>query len=304
MINLSSILTKLTQKSGSSDGQTKEKEKELLDKLKELDAQFKESQKDAGPPRELGLDKLDYNISSDDELKKTAEEIAAKAVKDKYEALKLKNDGEINSLDEYKAALEIKKADDINALKNEIAELKKQADADVLKRGLQRSSIAVGVNERLDGAELAGAEAYTRDYNAGTAAIDKEIIGLKNRFETSVQDLEFDKAYETEQKLNALIKERDALAAEMIKYNNTVTEKENDYKMQYDKYVADMRAKESDGGMSGEKADSYGERYNLAYEFYAGLDKKTALELVSNNAYLKSYLGTEYYNKLKSAFAK
>jgi hypothetical protein len=196
----------------------------------------------------------------------------------------------------------LKKNDDIAALKAEIESLKNQMNNDTLKRGLQRSSIATGRLDAADTAGLASIESYKRGYNAEISAADKKIEALKTDFDSAVRDLEYEKAYDAQSKLEDLIKERNSLEAEMIKYNKTVDEKNNDYIMKYNKYLEDMRASESKNGVGPELNKSYNDRYALALDFYSGLDKRTAKDLISNNAYLKTYLGSVYYNKLLGTF--
>jgi hypothetical protein len=44
------------------------------------------------------------------------------------------------------------------------------------------------------------------------------------------------------------------------------------------------------------------EKYRRAYEFYSEMDKETARRLIEGDAYLKNYLGKEYYERLRGAF--
>jgi uncharacterized protein YceH (UPF0502 family) len=267
-----------------------------------MDALFKESKSKNAAPAKLELDRLEYGIKDDEELKRIAEADATKTTEDKYKALKASADGAISAAAQNKSALEDRKDGDIAALKAEIASLKKQIDDDTLKRGLQRSSIATGRRDAIDAAGISSVESYTQSYNAAVSELDKKIADLKAGFDADAKSLQFDKAYETEKKLEALIKERDGLVADMTKYNNTVTEKENDYIMQYNKYVADMQAAENKNGASPELTAEYGDRYMLALGFYDGLDKKTASRLIADNAYLKTYLGGDYYARLRARF--
>ncbi|MDR3292886.1 MAG: hypothetical protein LBT20_02140 [Clostridiales bacterium] len=297
MISIPSFIAKIAQKSESDKEKAKELEKELIKQLKEIEIESGETASQSSPAPALKLDKLEFRTDDDDALKKRAEIEAEKLAADKLSALSEKNVSEVSGLDEQKTALSEKKDSEIAALKAELAEIKKQADNDTLKRGLQRSSIATGRVDEIDKAGIGAETRYISDYNRSAERIDRELLALKNSFESSVKNLEFEKAYEAEKKLAALKKERDDLVAEMIKYNNTVDEKENDYIMKYNKYLETTQGASAAAPVT----EGYSERYDLALEFYSGLDKSIAQDLIKNNAYLKSYLGTASYTKLLNA---
>lgn len=279
--------------------QTLDGEKELLKRLKELDELYKNSQQNGAdkPAPSLNLERAEPLIQSDAELKAFAEKEAERNAQNKAALLTAENQSGTTELEKRKKTLESQKNKDIEALFAAVDELKKQAENDALKRGLARSSIALGRRNELDDAKIEGMEKYSGVFYGEAAEIDRKIADLRAGFEKSVSDLEFEKAYEAEKKLGQLIKERDKLVEETLKYNNTLTEKENAYKMQYNKYAAEMREKEKTG-VEDAGAD---EKYYAAYEFYSGLDRESAKKLIEGNAYLKAYLGVNNYNKLKKA---
>ena len=49
--------------------------------------------------------------------------------------------------------------------------------------------------------------------------------------------------------------------------------------------------------------EEYAERYKMAYDFYSNLPASTAQRVIGENSDLESYLGSKYYNKLRTVIA-
>jgi hypothetical protein len=59
---------------------------------------------------------------------------------------------------------------------------------------------------------------------------------------------------------------------------------------------------QKDAGKKTKKNGVFEERYSIAYGFYSEMDGDTARRLIEGDAYLKNYLGEEYYKRLRGQF--
>ncbi len=299
-----------------------EREKEILDRLSELEQQYKDSlpkeeepDLDALFPTDLGLKEIEYKADSDEDIASRAErenalnkQQAANKLEGKYETQK----SEIES-NRLQAAENLKSG--YEKLSELYDELRRRTENDVLKRGLARSSIATTQLGSLDAARMEGAGQLQASFNNSMTEIDNKIAGLENDKTNALEELDLKYAMELDERIADLKKERDKTVKEYETYNNQVRKQNADYqvkrqsdiekyleKREEDKLEAIKKQEENEKkyGYTGEKQDNYAKRYNIALNFYSSLAPEIAADALAASPNMKYYLGL-YYDKLLNA---
>lgn len=296
-----------------------EAEKELAARLEELDRQYREGlpsepeyDLDELFPEDLGLEKVEYTPETDEQI---ADRVNSEAAYGKAEDTNKINEKYGDSADKLNTAAEEAKQtlrESYANLEKLYSELKKEAAADTLKRGMARSSVAAGRQSRLDAAHLAAAGEAESGYNAAVAAINTELDRLGAERESALNALDLKYAAQIDERMAQLKQERDETAQKYAKYNNSVAEKEQKYAVQRQEDIAkflrgqeeerlkreeEIREYEKKYGYSGEKQQNFAKRYDLAYDFYTSLSPDIAAEALAASPNMRYYLGN-YYDKL------
>lgn len=296
-----------------------EAEKELAAKLEELDRQYRdglpsepEYDLDELFPKDLGLEKVDYTPETDEQIADRANSEAAYGKAEDTNKINKKYGESTGKLNTAAEEAERTLRESYANLEKLYSDLKKEAAADTLKRGMARSSVAVGRQSDLDAAHVAAAGEAEAGYNAAVAAIDTELARLDAERSAALNELDLKYAAQIDERVAELKKERDAAAEKYAKYNNSVIEKEQKYAVQREKDIADfLREREEDRlkreeevreyekkyGYSGEKRQNYAKRYDLAYDFYTSLSPDIAADALAASPNMRYYLGN-YYDKL------
>ena len=295
-----------------------EREKEILDRLAELEQQYKDSlpkeeepDLDALFPTDLGLKEIEYKADSDEDIASRAErenalnkQQAANKLEGKYETQK----SEIES-NRLQAAENLKSG--YEKLSELYDELRRRTENDVLKRGLARSSIATTQLGSLDAARMEGAGQLQASFNNSMTEIDNKIAGLENDKTNALEELDLKYAMELDERIADLKKERDKTVKEYETYNNQVRKQNADYQVKrqsdIEKYlekreeeIKKQEENEKKYGYTGEKQDNYAKRYNIALNFYSSLAPEIAADALAASPNMKYYLGL-YYDKLLNA---
>lgn len=264
-------------KSGQSNASGQKETKSITDEFDLIDEKYKGT--DAGG---LGLDKLKYDAPTDEEVALSANnELAKKYLSEK--------DNIIDTIAKAYSALEEKKGNlqsNFNSQAKNIDEYysqrKEDAEKDALKRGLARSSVITGKIEEFDRGKIDDKTKLEQDVNNQLTDLEYKISGLETEKEKALNNFEMLHAAELNNKIKELKKEREDKLAEVLKYNNTVQEKEVNY--------ADKK-KDDNASVVLIKQE---EKLATAKKYYDGLDKQKALEDFLNNENMKKHLG-EYY---------
>ena len=301
-----------------------EGEKELFEKLKQLDEEYKnniqyepekgyEDLSDLLPEKQT-FEYLKYDGDDEDTIRSDT--------KAKYDGLlqdeKQKVDDALNT---KTAVVENKK----QATKDEYLQKQNQVDRDyddfqktlmqeLVKKGLYRSSIKQGQTDANEQARATESKELTDKRNTQLSALDAEIAKLQGEANTAMQQLDLSYAQKLDGEIQRLLSKRNDEIEKITKYNNTLKEKEVKYIENRAKAIEAQLAQrikdqiniqnlENKYGMAGQKKESYQKRYYTAYDYYSSLPHDAAMQMLQDNKQLEEYLGA-YYGKLLTEIAK
>lgn len=297
-------------------------ENAVVDKLKELEKQYNDSlpkeeevDLDSLFPKESGLKEIGYTPRTDDDIVKEAQGRIDLSKKQAVNNLDDKYQSAIDALAENKKAAGETLKQSYENLDKLYKQLRENANDNLLKRGIARSSIAAGSMDALDASHLKSASDAESAYSKAVANINDSIAKLERDKDTALGELDLKYAVELEDKINELKAERDKTVEKYEKYNNEIRQKNEAYEENRQKKISDylkqaeknklekekqQREYESQYGYSGDKLKNYSERYQVAYDFYSSLSPDIAADALKASPNMKYYLG-EYYNKLLSS---
>ena len=296
---------------------TKQSEKSLMAELQKLDKAY-QAIKDgrlneyiASLPSSYNLEKKSYDAPSDDALK---EEVITNLSGD-YETGKNKLIEQIESnklaINKSKNNLSKSELETLDKLDNSYKAVKENINNQAIKRGIGRSSI---VFNKLSDADLSKAVQkgiIENDTRLAIEELDSEIEALEKQKQDSLKAFDLTYAAKIDKELQEKIADRDKKAADVLEYNNKIAieeaefqadkaDKIEDYKDKLKKDdISDEEYYEKNGYMPTMKGE-YEERYSMAYDFYMKLPADTAKRILNENSELEKYLGTKYYNQLRT----
>ena len=313
------------KETGSIDtSQYDEGEKELIEKLKQLDEDYKnnveyvpekgyEDLSDLLPEKQT-FEYLKYDGDDEDTIRSNTTAKYNELLGD--EKQKVQDD-----LNNKTAVVENKK----QATRDEYSLKQKQVDRDydefqktlmqeLVKKGLYRSSIKQGQTDANEQARTIESKELTSKRNTDLSSLNAEIAKLQGQADVAMQQLDLSYAQKLDSEIQSLLNKRDAEIEKITKYNNTLKEKEVKYiedrakaieaqlaqRMKDQIYIENL---ESKYGMAGQKKENYQKRYYTAYDYYSALPKDVALQMIQNNKQLEQYLGA-YYGKLITELAR
>lgn len=299
-------------------------ENELLDKLGQLDEEYKNSGAyDPGKgyedlsdllPEEQTFEYLKYEGDDEDTIRQNT--------KDKYDGLLEDEKQKVSDSYDVKTAVVENKKDATNA---EYDQKQEQVDKDyddfqkalmqeLVKKGLYRSSIKQGQTDANEQARAWESSELTNKRNIDVSKLDAEIAKLQGEANTALQQLDISYASKLDTEIERLLDKRAKEIESIDKYNNTLKEKEAKYIQDRAKAIENQLAQrikdqleinnlENKYGYAGEKKENYKQRYDLAYEYYTSLPHDVALRMLQDNKKLEDYLGA-YYGKLVTDIAR
>ncbi len=260
-------------------------------------------------PDSPAYERMEYDAPTDEALGETA--------KKELEAYKAQGESgvekEIAALEkEYAAKSDSAREKNENAKKS--VELgyesaKKNTDADMLKRGLARSSIAALSKKEIElNAASAKAEldaALSRELNE----LDGKINELATKREEALNEFNLAYAAKLTQRITELKSERDKKTSEAIKYNNSLAEKEHKEKVdkqmkESELYGEALSQKKKEDEMSGMTESDYAAIYSQIAQKLRGINLHDARDIVLNNPNIRRSLNSAYYYKLYDEFCR
>lgn len=261
-------------------------------------------------PETPKYERMEYERASDDDLRAQAE----KELSAYYESGKNGIDAEIDALgkkyETKKAAAQSAADEKTSALYSAYGAAKENTANDVLKRGLARSSIAVLRESELDETAAKEAAAIAEKLYDTVSGIESEIAELGAKREKAMNDFNISYASKLTEKISNLKSERDKKIAEVLKYNNSLAEKE--YKAEIDR-----KAKESDmytKALSQKTAENelkesagigdYTAVYERMRNALSKLDPSDARKALVYDPIYKENLNEKYYYKLYDEFGR
>lgn len=276
-----------------------EKKAKALEDIAALQKEYED--KTLAETKTLGLTKLEYTAPTDDELLSQAKKTLADKYSSKKAAASADAEEKRKTLSEAIAEAEKRASEEKAAVDDNYGTAKSQIENSALKRGIARSSIAQGaVNELAKSSAEKKQEIDDRTVEKKAtlseqlAAIDGELQNLLNGIDESERD-EIEAAYD---KLKAASDEK---AQEVVKYNNSIEEKEKNYELKTYDAATEARLAEI-------KEDYDRQKLYVALDYYLSIeDKAEALKDFLSEESMKNYLGSYYdymVNILRNRAAK
>lgn len=259
-------------------------------------------------------ERMTYDAPTDEELKAKAEAGLAE-----YKAA-----GAASVENEIKALIEKYTADKsaseqglertLKSLNDAYAVAVEEVNADALKRGLARSSVALNNQAALSG-ERAEKESTARaEAEARTAELDEKLSALELQRQKALDEFNIAYTVKLTERINELSAEREKKQNEVLKYNNGLTEKENDdaiakakaesalYGEALEQRLAENKIADSE--TEAEKDVKYQKIYDVLREKLLSMSAQKAYDEVRNNAVYRAYLSNAYYYKLYDEFGR
>ncbi|MBE5734879.1 MAG: hypothetical protein E7361_00275 [Clostridiales bacterium] len=192
--------------------------------------------------------------------------------------------------------------------------VREDASQDALRRGLSRSSIIINKLDAFDKAELDRYNALNDELNASINEIDNSISSLKSQQTDALRNFDIEYAVKLQDKINSKIEELEKKQEEVIKYNNEIAEKENEYNTKYAQLLEDLQQSNWDKEKElMEYAGKYGvnmlsnykatQKYNIAEKYLDNISSADAVHLLKNNAELRELLGNSNIDKLLKKYS-
>lgn len=190
------------------------------------------------------------------------------------------------------------------------AERKKEANADAIKRGLASSSIIINQLDAFDSQKIKDYISIDKELSSSINKINEDINSLTLEKDKALKDYDIAYATKLNDKIASLTKDLNAQQEKVIKYNNEIAEKEAEYEADRIKQNATIDSSNTkkyldlsefikDNGASALQSLKNQEKFNIALEYFTGIPKNEAINLLTeNSAYYKTQLGTQYYNLL------
>ena len=257
----------------------------------------------------LKYEKQVYYPASAEEIEKTA----TNALKPDYDIgrEKITNDilSKISDIEKKKTQTSEDKYYALNALAQKYADLNQKKEAEMIDRGLGRSSIKEQSKKDLQKEENENKEKTVSDYETKDKKLSDDITSQEEKMDQKLK--EFERKYEVNLagKIDSLTKAEQKKVDAVSKANEGLTEKELKEQAIYDKNVQDEYAarrkaekkaqEEYDRKSSTAEQNGYLTRYLLAKKMYGAMKTDVALELIDSNTELEKLLGKRYLEMLR-----
>lgn len=270
---------------------------DLYRKLDELNKE-KEAKIEGYKVKQPQLNKIEYTAPTDDELQQLAE----KTIKEKYDVKrKAETDAVNKQVEAFKKLMEEEKIKEQESLKAN-AEKYRQAEEklgnELIKRGVQRSSIAIGELADLESDKISDSNAISADTKKSLSDIDEKISTLTKNLEESVKNLNLEEINAISKELYDLKEERRKNQENAIKYNNEVEKDAYGIATSRTQINLNNQIKQTENDYEKQKLNEI-----MKYYYYGFDTPKEAYEAFKNDQKMKDYLGEYYdyvYNYLRS----
>ncbi len=290
----------------------KEKKLSAAEEIEEFLKEYAESKVPARPtlPDVPEYERMEYEAPDDETLRKFAENALAaykaqgeKDIDNKIESQRTQFGQELESAQQSRLRAEERAA-------AEYATAKRNTDADMLRRGLARSSIAAGQKAALERGEAETRASLFAAYEKQAGEIARKIGELDAQRKSALEDFNLAYAVKLTDKIAALEKERDDKKNEALEYNNSLAQKEHaalvDKQMkESDLYSELLAQKEKENKLHGSVSDDdYAAVYTVIAEKLRTLSASDAREIVLKNPNVRESVGSGYYYKLYDEFCR
>lgn len=298
-----------TNKVVSLTNKKSNKMSKLIDEINDYNKVFDTTDFSSVPSSKNNLERMqDVEIDSD-KIKSQAEGELADYKNTQENKIKDEIDKEAENLTKEKTAVnknyETAKAN----VKSSYDSAKEDASQDALRRGLSRSSIVVNVLDAFDKEKLSKYNQLNEELTTRLNEIDADINGLSAKRDKALSDFDISYAVKLQDRINSLTSELEKKQNEVLKYNNEIAVKEDEYNRKYADMVQEIKNK----NWSKEKdllelANKYGydsvakyknsQIVDKAKKFFQSYDKQEIIDELRNNQELIDTLGKDAVDKL------
>ncbi len=286
---------------------TESKINDLIENLKDYDDIYN---LDKG----VDLDRVDYTRLEDvvidkDAIKKESESELQSYKEDTISKINADTEAGIEDLEEKKSSAEKLYSDSMAKAKDYYSEVKENASDDAIRRGLARSSIVINKLDAFDKAEIAKYNELNDELTTSIKEIDDSISSLQSIQRDALKKFDIEYAVKLQDKINSKTKDLEEKQREVVKYNNQIAEKENEYNTKYAQMLKDLQNSNWDKEKDMmDYAGKYGvnmlanykstQKYNIAVEYLDSISKSEALHQLNTNTGLRELLGGANVEKL------
>ena len=269
---------------------------QLLKELEEVDKKYQADPTGVeDEDTSLGLTFLEADPRPREELEAEARRQVEEA--DRTEKQKLTEEAarEISDLDRQRAETEQAGAEARAGLEQAYADRKKEAEQQALSRGLARSSIIMGQIEEFDRGKLDDLGALEQSLLSELSGLSERRADLERERDNAISELDLTAAARISEALSALEQEERERLEEIVKYNNTLTEKQTKYDADRRDAAWSKRNQALSNLSQAELQKMIGEeKVEKVKAYYAGLSPQAALEDLLADAELQKILGSYY----------
>lgn len=262
---------------------------------------------------EVKLEEKQYTAPSDEMLETSAQRGLEEYRRQQIAAIKNDSAANAKKLDAERAAYADGMQADVDAVAAAYESAARNVDNDMLRRGLARSSIAVGEKSALE-SDRAKAEASVRtEYGKKISALDAEIKNVGAKLDAALNDFNLTYATKLNEKLEQLKAERDENVRSVLEYNNKIKAQQAELDESrakteaelYDKALAQNKKERDLSLLSTEELDKhYKTVYEKMDEYLSGLDAKDAKLEVKNHSLYRDHLNDYYYYALYNKYGR
>ena len=259
-------------------------------------------------------ERLSYDAPTDEDITRSATSALSKYLSDGLNSIEKETESKRKGYQDGISSLDRTMTEQISALDKAYADAIRSASNDALKRGLARSSIAVNAVGAIESANASARASVADDYARRVSELNDKITLLEGERTKAINDFNIGYTVKLSQEIEKAKEERDKKQAEVIKYNNSLTEKENDEKIErakaeselYSEALDQKKAENQlyDKPSSAQKEYEYAQIYQVLREKLASMDAISASKEVNQNPLFKNYLNTEYFYKLYDEFGR
>lgn len=187
-------------------------------------------------------------------------------------------------------------------IKNTYSEVKQDAENDAIKRGLARSSIIVNKLAGLDEKMLNDLSVLSENTSNKVFELNTQKNALELEKNSALNNFNIEYAVKLQEKIDSLNKDILNQEQAVTKYNNQIAELKAKWEKQqeddaYDKSM-DMVKLLQNGGTIALDIAKQNEKYELAKQYFSGIDKVQAISELESNSIYKESMGANNYNKL------
>lgn len=273
--------------------------KNLLERFNDVDNKYNTLSKSNA---NLNLEKLEYNTPTENEIRSRAKNSLEDYKTKSLSAIEDKYSSKINQIDDDKQQVIDSTKESVSNLEGKYDSIKEATKNDAIKRGLARSSIVINTLNKVDMQKLASISELQKESNAKIERLNSSKNSLENQKQIALSDFDIAYAVKLQDEINSINTEIEKNKQAVIKYNNEVEnlmakwqkEQEDD---EYNK-ITNLAKIASQYGISVFDTLKQNEKYAIASEYFAGMNKTDALNELNNNSAYKTALGKINYNKL------